>query len=88
MPKSTAIRSRIVRIGNSQGIRLPKPLIEQAGLSEEVELRVEHGQIVIAAPRLTRAGWSEAALRARTAGDDQLEAGGATNFDETEWEWR
>ncbi len=88
MAKSTAIRSRIVRIGNSQGIRLPKPLIEQAGLSEEVELRVEHGRIVIAAPRTTRAGWADAAQRAGAAGDDPLEASGATKFDEMEWEWR
>lgn len=88
MPKSSAIRARIVRIGNSQGVRLPKPLIEQAGLSEEVELRVEHGQIVIAAPRTTRAGWADAAQHARTEGDDRFESSGATHFDQTEWEWR
>ena len=35
------MRSKIVRIGNSQGVRLPKLMIEQAGLSDEVELRVE-----------------------------------------------
>jgi antitoxin MazE len=55
------MRSRIVRIGNSRGVRLPKLLIEQAGLLEEVELRAEAGQIIIAAPRTTRAGWAEAA---------------------------
>lgn len=88
MSKSTAVRSRIVRIGNSRGIRLPKPLIEQAGLSDEVELRVEHGQIVIAAPHTTRAGWAEAAQHARAAGDDQLESSGVTRFDDTGWEWR
>ncbi len=88
MAKPTAVRSRIVRIGNSQGVRLPKPLIEQAGLSDEVELRVEHGQIVIAAPHTTRAGWAAAAQRASATGDDLLESSGATRFDETEWEWR
>jgi antitoxin MazE len=82
------MRSKIVRIGNSQGVRLPKLMIEEAGLSEDVELRVESGQIVIAAPRVARAGWAEAAERARAAGDDQLESSGATRFDATEWEWR
>lgn len=82
------MRSKIVRIGNSQGVRLPKLLIEQAGLDEEVELRAEAGQIIIAAPRKTRAGWAEAARRAHEAGDDQLESSGATRFDQTEWEWR
>ena len=82
------MRSKIVRIGNSQGVRLPKLMIEEAGLSEDVELRVEGGQIVIAAPRIARAGWAEAAQRAHTAGEDQLEATGATRFDAVEWEWR
>ena len=81
------MRSKIVRIGNSQGVRLPKLLIEQAGLEEEVELRAEAGQIVIAAPRRTRAGWAVAAQRARAAGDDALESTGATRFEQTEWEW-
>lgn len=81
------MRSRIVRIGNSQGVRLPKLLLEQAGLTEEVELRAEAGQIVIAAPRTTRAGWAEAAQRAHAAGDDRLEPTAAPRFDETEWTW-
>ena len=81
------MRSKIVRIGNSQGVRLPRLLIEQAGLEEEVELRAEAGQIVIAAPRKTRAGWADAAQRARAAGDDALESTGATRFEHAEWEW-
>lgn len=82
------MRSKIVRIGNSQGVRLPKLMIEQAGLAEEVELRVEAGQIVIAAPRKARAGWAEAAQRAHKAGHDRLDVSGPTHFDQTEWEWR
>lgn len=81
------MRSRIVRIGNSQGVRLPKLLIEQAGLDEHVELRAEAGQIIIAAPRTTRAGWADAAKRAHAAGDDHLEGTATTRFDETEWTW-
>jgi len=81
------MRSKIVRIGNSQGVRLPKIMIEQAGLGEEIELRVESGQIVIAPTRKARTGWAEAARRAHAAGHDQLESGGATRFDQTEWKW-
>ena len=81
------MRSRIVRIGNSQGVRLPKLLIEQAGLDEEVELRAEAGQIVIASPQKTRAGWAEAAQRAHASNDDRLEGTVTTRFDETEWKW-
>lgn len=81
------MRARIVRIGNSQGVRLPKLLIEQAGLSDEVELRAEAGQIVIAAPRTARAGWAEAAREAHAAGDDRLLDTAATRFEDEEWSW-
>jgi antitoxin MazE len=82
------MRARIVRIGNSRGVRLPKLLLEQAGLTDEVELTAEAGQIVIAAPRIARAGWAEAAKRLHAAEADRLEPTSATVFDETEWEWR
>ena len=43
------MKTRLVRIGNSRGVRIPKPLIEQAGLTDEVEMGVRDGAIVIAA---------------------------------------
>jgi antitoxin MazE len=82
------MRAKIVRIGNSQGVRLPKLLLEQAGLTDEVELTAEAGQIVIAAPRVARTGWAEAAKRLQATEGDRLEPTSATVFDETEWEWR
>ena len=82
------MRARIVRIGNSQGVRLPKPLLEQAGLTDEVELTAEAGQIIIAAPRVPRAGWAAAAERLRAANEDRVGPAHGTVFDETEWEWR
>ena len=41
------MKTKIVRIGNSQGVRIPKPLLEQAGLEGEVELRITASGIVI-----------------------------------------
>lgn len=83
------IKTRIVRIGNSRGIRIPKPLLEQARLQEDVELEVQDNRLVITSPHRPRAGW-EAAFRALVAaGDDRLiDAEAATTFDRTEWEWR
>jgi antitoxin MazE len=83
------MKTRLVRIGNSRGVRIPKPLIEQAGLGEEVELRVEGGAVVIETPRKARAGWADAARAIRErGGDGLLDAPIATRFDETEWEWQ
>jgi len=83
------MKTRIVRIGNSRGIRIPKPLLEQARLREEVELEVLDNRLVISSPDHPRTGW-EAAFRAMAAaGDDQLlDAPAPTTFDRTDWEWR
>lgn len=81
-------RTRLVRIGNSRGVRLPKPLIEQAGFTDEVELEVRGNTIVIAAHSAPRAGWAEAARKLRAEdGDFLLDPPTVTDFDETEWEW-
>jgi antitoxin MazE len=88
MPRSTSVKARIVAIGNSQGIRIPKPLLEQAGLAGDVELHAEDGRIVIAAVRQPRAGWAQAAAALRARGEDGLIETPAPAFDAEEWEWR
>lgn len=83
-----ATMTRIVRIGNSRGIRIPKALLEQADLPEEVELRAEPGRLVVTAVRFTRVGWAEAARRMHAAGDDALlDPPQSNSFDDGEWEW-
>lgn len=83
------MKTRIVRIGNSQGVRLPRPLLAQAGLGEDVVLRASPGRIVIEAARAPRAGWADAAKAMHAAGDDQLlSAPSSTRFDREDWEWR
>ena len=85
----SSMKSRLIRIGNSRGVRLPKPLIEEAGLQEEVEVQVRGGALVISSRRQPRAGWAEAARQMRDRGDDRLlEGPTATRFDDEEWRWR
>lgn len=66
------IRARIIKIGNSQGIRIPKPVLEQAGLRGEVEIDVRDGQIVLSAASEPRTGWAAAFDTMSRAGDDEL----------------
>jgi len=83
------MKARIVRIGNSQGIRIPKPLIEQTGLNGEVEIQVRKNTLVIRATAAPRAGWKEAFRAMAERRDDQLLEGAVpTRWDEEEWEWR
>jgi antitoxin MazE len=81
-------KTRIVRIGNSRGIRVPKGLLDEAQLPEEVELQAENGRLVVRAARGPRAGWAEAAKAMHARGDDQLlDAATSTRFDDKDWQW-
>lgn len=82
------MKTKIVRIGNSKGIRLPKPLLEQVGLVDEVDLEVRDGELIISPANPVRPGWSEAAISlAERQEDELLDAPTPTRFDAEEWEW-
>jgi antitoxin MazE len=66
------MKTRLVRIGNTQGVRIPKPLLEQTGLRDEVDIEVEGDHLVIRAVAAPRAGWDEAFQEMARQGDDAL----------------
>jgi antitoxin MazE len=84
------MKARIVKIGNSRGIRIPKPLIAQAGLKGEVEINVEENRLVISPAERPRADWAEAFRGMAGKGDDVLLDGDlfGNRWDEEEWEWK
>lgn len=78
----------LVRIGNSRGIRIPKPIIEHCGFGDTVELRVERDTLVVSSPRRPRQGWREAFQQAAKLEKDELLLSPLRNkFDDNEWEW-
>ena len=80
--------AKVVRIGNSRGIRIPKAMLDEAGLTGEVELRAEPGMLTATALRVPRAGWAEAAREMRAAEDDRLLDRAVPNdFDARDWRW-
>jgi antitoxin MazE len=82
------MRTRLVRIGNSRGVRLPRAIIEQAGLTDDIELGVRDGVVVIARVSSARSGWADAARQMRERNEDRLLDGPTpTRFDEKEWNW-
>jgi len=82
------IKARVVRIGNSRGIRIPKVWLEQLNLGEEVELSVQRDRRIVRRARGAREGWGEAfGEMARQKDDRLLETGPATRWDGEEWEW-
>lgn len=63
----------IRRMGNSQGILIPKPLLQQIGLTDQAEMLVEGDSLVLRKPKAEpRSGWAEASQRLAMVGDDGL----------------
>jgi antitoxin MazE len=84
------MRTRIVKIGNSLGVRIPKLLLEQSRLTEEVEIEAFERRIVISNARKTRDDWESAFQTMAIEGDDKLldaETHSLNSWDETEWQW-
>ena len=80
--------TRIVRIGNSQGIRIPKAVLEQAELPEEVVLRAEPGRLVVTAARTPRRGGLMPRGRCTLPAKIKLlDEAPPSVFDDEEWEW-
>lgn len=84
------IKSRLVRVGNSQGIRIPKAVLDQVGLVGAVELEAHEDHLIIRPLRQPRLGWEEQFRAMAERGDDQLidpAAGASSRWDTNEWEW-
>ena len=84
------MKTQLVRIGNSRGIRIPKLLIDRLGLEGELEVETQDGRLVIRPAHLPRHGWDEAFSQMHAAGDDLLLDGdtlSTTSWDSEEWEW-
>jgi len=83
--------TKIIQIGNSRGVRIPKTLLAQTRLGEEVKLEIYHGQIIIRPNRRAREGWAEAFSLMAERGDDRLldkeNLAGQSSWDDEEWEW-
>ena len=84
------MRARVIKIGNSQGIRIPKPILEQTGITEDVEIEVEKNQIIIRPISKPRTGWDTAFKAMAQKNDDELILGTENishSWDEEEWQW-
>lgn len=85
------IRASIIKIGNSQGVRIPKPLLDQTGIIDDVELEVDKSQIIIRPISSPRAGWDNAFKSMSQNNDDDLIDGNEAishSWDEEEWQWK
>ena len=84
------MRAHIVKIGNSQGIRIPKPLLDQTGIKDDVELEVDKTSIIIRPISNPRSGWDNAFQTMAQNCDDVFINGNnniSHSWDDEEWQW-
>ncbi len=81
------MKAQVIRIGNSQGVRIPKTLLEDGKLSGEVELELHEDGILIRSLQKARANWDAGFRAALEADDDQPAADTRTSFENKEWQW-
>ena len=85
------MKTKIIRIGNSQGVRIPKPLIEESGITEEIEMILRDNEIVLRSAETIRKDWEASFEKMAELGDDSLldqeEIEKPSDWDEAEWTW-
>jgi len=83
------MKAKLVAIGNSKGVRLPRSVIEECGFGDEVEMRIDAGTVVLAPAHAPREGWDAAFARMAEAGDDALLIPDTLEhgWDTDEWKW-
>ena len=87
---SETMRARVIKIGNSHGLRIPKPILEQTGIRDDVEIELEKNKIIIRPVQKAREGWDKAFKMMAKKGDDKLiisDKDISHSWDEEEWQW-
>lgn len=84
------MRARLIKIGNSQGLRIPKPILEQTGITGDVEIELEKNKIIIRPVQKVREGWDKAFKKMAENGDDEIVINDndiSHSWDDEEWQW-
>jgi len=85
---ATVVRSKIVAVGNSRGVRIPRALLGDARIGDEIELIADGDELLVRRLARPRQGWaSEFAAMHDAADDRMLDPIAPTRFDDEDWEW-
>jgi len=83
------MKTKVIKIGNSRGVRLPKPFLAQCGIEDEIEINIENKKIIINSSSIPREGWDIHFQTMRENKDDTLFISDSlqNEFDKDDWEW-
>lgn len=80
---------KLVQIGNSYGIRIPKIFIDQAGLRDtEISLQIINDSLVLKPVKKPRADWDTPKIREKIAKESEISSEFETiDLNSDEWQW-
>ena len=82
------MRTNIIEVGNSKGIRIPKAILEQCHIKKEVFLQVEDNNVIISpVKKKPRTGWVQYFKKMRENNEDRLIIEDKTELEMEDWEW-
>jgi antitoxin MazE len=82
------MKTQIIQIGNSQGIRIPKVLLEESSIRGDVDLELHDDGILIRNAQKPRADWDDAfKVMDENEDDELLDNNPSTKFEKKEWQW-
>lgn len=82
------MKTSIIKIGNSKGIRIPKTILKECKFDEEVDMLVEKDRLVIVPYRdKPRSGWEESFKEMSHLKQDKLLIHDGLDLDSKDWEW-
>ena len=82
------MKTSIVSIGNSKGVRIPKTILQQCHFTKEVDMVVEGDTLVLKSiKKKPRQGWEEAFKLMRKKGEDALLINDTIDIDMKDWQW-
>jgi len=81
------MKTQIIQIGNSQGLRIPKVMLEDSGIAGEVDLEVCEEGLLVRRSNKPRKNWEEAFKAMAENEDDELVDREIPSGFEKEWRW-
>ncbi len=84
------MKTQIIKIGNSKGIRIPKPLLEECNLAADVELEIHADGLLIRPAKTPRLNWDKAFKQMADNDQDEMMEGNPesqTAFEKEDWRW-
>ena len=80
------MRTKLIKIGNSKGVRITSNIIKECELGNEIEIKVLDKKVIIEAIREPRSNWNNNFEKMHKNKEDVLINESSNDFDK-DWEW-